>query len=239
MEKHLIDYIRHPEQLDSEATKHLKELTERYPYFHSARILYLKALYQQHDSSFDQELRRTAILSPSRESLFRMIEQKNYQPKKEHTIPSPKPQKTDSTEVLLDNFLAELPQENTSKKPQVIDASTDYIGYMMQQEEQDAQQSENEEMDLIDDFLKNGNGKIRFEENPDDSSLEKPEIDISNSPKNEIFTETLAQIYIKQGNFERAIEIIRRLSLKYPKKNRYFADQIRFLEKILINNKNK
>jgi len=27
--------------------------------------------------------------------------------------------------------------------------------------------------------------------------------------------------------------------LIYPKKNAYFADQIRFLEKLIINNKNK
>ena len=53
------------------------------------------------------------------------------------------------------------------------------------------------------------------------------------------FTETLAKIYIKQGRYIKAMEIIRKLSLKYPKKNRYFADQIRFLEKLIINNKNK
>lgn len=45
----------------------------------------------------------------------------------------------------------------------------------------------------------------------------------------------MARIYIKQGKYDKAIEIIRRISLKYPKKNRYFADQIRFLEKLIIN----
>jgi len=53
------------------------------------------------------------------------------------------------------------------------------------------------------------------------------------------FTETLAKIYIKQGKYLRAIEIMRRLEADYPKKSSYFADQIRFLEKIVINNKNK
>ena len=55
----------------------------------------------------------------------------------------------------------------------------------------------------------------------------------------EFLTETLAKIYIKQGRYAKAIEIIRKLSLKNPKKNRYFADQIRFLEKLIINNKYK
>lgn len=53
------------------------------------------------------------------------------------------------------------------------------------------------------------------------------------------FTETLARIYIKQHKYEKALEIIKKLSLNYPKKNAYFADQIRFLEKLIINAKSK
>jgi hypothetical protein len=53
------------------------------------------------------------------------------------------------------------------------------------------------------------------------------------------FTETLAKIYIKQRKYSRALEIIRSLYLKYPEKNIYFADQIRFLEKLVINNNSK
>ena len=53
------------------------------------------------------------------------------------------------------------------------------------------------------------------------------------------FTETLSRIYIKQGRYEKALEIITQLNLNIPKKNAYFADQIRFLEKLIINNKHK
>ena len=53
------------------------------------------------------------------------------------------------------------------------------------------------------------------------------------------FTETLAKIYVKQGKYSKAIEIIKKLNLKYPKKNVYFVDQIRFLEKLIINTKSK
>jgi hypothetical protein len=49
------------------------------------------------------------------------------------------------------------------------------------------------------------------------------------------FTETLAKIYLKQKRYDRALEIFKSLSLKYPEKNVYFADQIRFLEKLIIN----
>ena len=53
------------------------------------------------------------------------------------------------------------------------------------------------------------------------------------------FTETLAKIYVKQQRYSKALEIIKKLNLKYPKKNAYFADQIRFLEKLIINAKSK
>jgi thioredoxin-like negative regulator of GroEL len=61
-----------------------------------------------------------------------------------------------------------------------------------------------------------------------------------NARQEDFFTESLAQIYIKQKKYERALEIIRTLSADNPKKNSYFADQIRFLELLIdINNKNK
>jgi hypothetical protein len=59
--------------------------------------------------------------------------------------------------------------------------------------------------------------------------------------KPSFFTETLARIYIRQKKYDRALEIIRSLYLNYPEKNIYFADQIRFLERLVKNNnlKNK
>ena len=58
-------------------------------------------------------------------------------------------------------------------------------------------------------------------------------------PDESYFTETLAKIYVKQRRYGKALEILNRLSLIYPKKNAYFADQIRFLQKLIINEKTK
>ncbi len=51
------------------------------------------------------------------------------------------------------------------------------------------------------------------------------------------FSEALAKIYLKQKRYDKALEIIKSLRLKNPEKNTYFADQIRFLEKLIINTK--
>jgi len=48
---------------------------------------------------------------------------------------------------------------------------------------------------------------------------------------NDLVSETLAQIYIDQMLFQKAIDTFKKLSLKFPEKSTYFADQIIELEK--------
>lgn len=48
-----------------------------------------------------------------------------------------------------------------------------------------------------------------------------------------LVTETLARIYIEQGLYLKAIEVYKKLVLKYPEKNAYFASEILNLEKKL------
>ncbi|SFR39448.1 hypothetical protein SAMN04490243_1523 [Robiginitalea myxolifaciens] len=58
---------------------------------------------------------------------------------------------------------------------------------------------------------------------------EVPEVDIKSSLKikqEELMTETLARVYLEQGKYKKAIQAYRILSLKYPEKSSFFADQI-------------
>ena len=50
-----------------------------------------------------------------------------------------------------------------------------------------------------------------------------------------MLSESLAKMYIAQHKYSQALEIIQRLSLNYPEKSIYFADQIRFLTKLVLN----
>ncbi len=52
-------------------------------------------------------------------------------------------------------------------------------------------------------------------------------------PEKPSLTESFAKILIKNGNYSRALEIITEISLNNPEKSIYFADQIRFLKKVI------
>lgn len=48
-----------------------------------------------------------------------------------------------------------------------------------------------------------------------------------------MLSESLAQVYIKRGKYSKAYEIISHLNLNFPEKSIYFADQLRFLRKLM------
>jgi hypothetical protein len=245
MQRHIIDYIRRPDTIDDNAISQLQALTKEHPYFHVARILLLQALYKKHDPAYDETLRKTAILVPSREAIFHLTEEPHYtHPEERKRYDETDEASTSRTVSLIDNFLDAQSPVTPMNHP--IDAAQDYIGYLLQQESLQGRKRQ-EELPMngggvVEDFLENEHGRIVLDDNIETKQEEEQSEDnqtTQNDENNEILTEIMAGIYIKQGKYENAVKIIRQLSLKYPKKNRYFADQIRFLEKLIINNKHK
>ena len=89
------------------------------------------------------------------------------------------------------------------------------------------------QQDLIDRFIAK-NPKIQLNETK--FEYEEPLAAQDETLSESIFTESLAKIYIKQGQYVKALHIFEKLNLKYPEKSTYFADQIRFLTKIIQTN---
>ena len=255
---------QHPEQLNRETLYELRRITAEYPYYQTARLLLLKNLYLLHDPTFDDELRRSAIYFTDRRTLFNLVEAAHYRLKRkspqsfthqrDRKAEAGKQDDDSRTVSLIDNFLTQLPdevalkKEETTKehrKPTAVDATTDYVAYLLATDFEElngnddaqlpidnAQQEAGSSQSLIDAFIENDT-KITLQDELEYTP--EPQAEDETEGSDEYFTETLAGIYIKQGRYRKALDIMERVNEKATTKNRYFEDQKRFLE-LLIDN---
>ncbi len=98
-----------------------------------------------------------------------------------------------------------------------------------------------EQTSLIDAFISSHPEELPAEK-PAKPSPGKPETEAAAEPvaasptiqQGDLLSQSLAKIFIKQGHYRQAYEIIHSLSLNYPEKSIYFADQLRFLRKLIL-----
>ncbi len=242
------ELITDPGKLSASTLYELRNILARYPYFQTARLLYLKNLYLLHDIAFGAELRKAALYVADRRVLFYLIEgnKLNLDSKAVKEDASDEEPSLDRTLALINAFLATLPEETASSID--MELSTDYTAYLLRDDDKAETAKEDirklKGQELIDGFIEKAENEpfMRLQLLPEepDEEADEPAVELEADEEDEnCFTETLAKIYVKQQRYSKALEIIKKLSLKYPKKNAYFADQIRFLEKLIINTKSK
>ena len=230
----LVNYISNPKDLNRDTLYELRLLVGRFPYFDAARLLMLKNLYILHDIELGKELRKAALYLKNRRVLFELMEGYGAPVPEDAMEEDPA---IDRTMTLIDAFLDTLPKDKFSLEAEGA-AAVDYVSAYLKEPEESNDVPKLRGQELIDDFLSAGNEKITLQLR-NENEVETNAIQEDEAPENSFFTETLANIYIKQGKYDKALEIIRRLCLEYPNKNRYFADQIRFLEKLVKHTKRK
>ncbi len=230
-------------KLNADTLPQLQELVEKYPFFQTARLLYVANLFVQHDKRFGEELRKASVLVQDRTPLFLLTEGMHYD--MEHIEKLVKDIETEGDEnrtiSLIDNFLShsknnEEENETDRNTPTIADLTTDYAKYLIQKEGGEDNVSDNDApklkgSDLIDSFINETKGKQRIDmpalDDDDSTDFVSPEI---STEEEEILTETMVNIYIKQGRYEQALKILRKICLNNPKKSAYFANQISLLE---------
>ena len=228
--ENLSTYISHPERLNRDTLYELRLIVGKHPYFDVARLLMLKNLYLLHDIEFGKEMRKAAIYLKSRWPIFELMAGYGTATVTED---APDDITIDRTMELIDAFLDTLPAENLSLEAEGA-AAVDYVSAYLKGDAPNEDIPELRGQNLIDNFLAGDNEKISLNLNAPageiENESEKPILPDEEYAETSFFTETLANIYIKQGKYAKALEIIKRLYLEFPNKNRYFADQIRFLE---------
>lgn len=125
-------------------------------------------------------------------------------------------------------------KEKTEYKTQEL-KSDEYLDFNFDDDspaEKKLQISKEKKSKLIDQFLASD---PRIEAKKDYVSNGSFATDIVLSENEELFSETLAKIYLNQGYFDKAILTYEKLCLKYPEKNIYFATQIEKIKELIKN----
>jgi len=223
----------------------LSNLIEKYPFFQTAHILHTLNLLSLQDSHFLIDLNKTAIYAQDRKQLFFLIESEGFIPEQTDAIES-ESIRTESSFDLIDNFLSD---SNSEEKTELETVETDlspisseYVSYQLSDDDSTEEAPPLQYQETIDKFLaQDVYSPLKYRrDKTDKQEVKLPEPESEPLNNDGFFSETLAKIYVKQKKYDQALEIIHQLNLIYPEKNRYFADQIRFLEKLIIKtNKNK
>ena len=298
--------LLHPEAMNSEDISNITSVIAEYPYFQSARALYLKGLKNKGSFKYNQELKTTAAYTTDRSVLFDYITSEAFNQNEvsqhikqnsEHlkdmevndvddisinrsvTIDEALKQHIKNTEGVLDPNLFEekiMPKEvaqfisdiNAAPKLPILDLDSENIKErpeeklnigkpldfqktethsfsewlkitsfkpIVRQESTSGSKSSTQpessiekKFELIDKFLAT-NPKIK-------PSKELMPTELSNKPvevqHDGLMTETLARIYLEQKNYDKAIQSYKILSLKYPEKSGFFADQIKAVKQL-------
>ena len=240
----LYSWISNPEKITENDSVKIQELVELYPFSQSFRLLYLLSLFYGKKLNFQEELKRAALYISDRKILFNLLE--NIE---QPIIDSEVAQEAlnnrregDRTKDIINSFLSTLPDDQCNRDYTGLEISSDYMGYLFENEvPSNIEPTPMEGQSLIDGFLNRDTEVVEaklpiLSSDNTDNSITSPSIELDDDG---LFTETLAKIYIKQKRYSKALEILKKLSLKYPNKNTYFVDQIRFLEKVIINAKSK
>ena len=241
LNQQLRQYLSNPEATVNK--EWVDEMMKQYPYFILPALL-----YQKRSGTDNKLMARIAISHPDRKSLYCLLgenadvfakfypdEQKPLTPTTENTI-----------DTFLNTFGTTSEKELEVLNNLIFNPVPDYADILAAEEQQSMPQhneAKNKNEQLINDFIaksKQHEGHfpttiIKQDSNAEVEQVKNDNIDKAQEVDASMFSESLAKIYIKQRKYSKALEIITNISLKFPEKSVYFADQIRFLKKLILN----
>ena len=228
------ELLSHPESLKNEQISELKSIIKKYPYFQSARVLYLRSLKDQDSFRYNNELKITAAHTADRSVLFDFITCPQFEPTENihHQISAmilqePPVEKEDIVVEAKKELSIGKPIHFTSKETYSFN---EWLQLSAKKTIVRGRENSLSKSDIIDQFIQN-NPKITPVEKEEKIVIKPLEDTIDDS----LMTQTLARVYLEQKKYSKAIKAYKILSLKYPEKSGFFTDQIK---KIKILQKN-
>jgi hypothetical protein len=231
------------------------ELPERYPYFYVGHVLALKQLKANSDLAFTDELRITSLMSPNREHLKNLIEDtrkvqeeeikiQETQSTRNLTEPLPETVFEINLEPAVLEQIEDYPVlEEAEKKPDIptpitidefraekktFSAWLKKVGIPKEKEQAEPQEQTTTDREVL--IRKFIDTEPQISKTPKASFYSAVEMARkSTEERDDIVSETLAGIYLQQGDTARAMRIYQKLCLLYPEKSSYFAALIQKL----------
>lgn len=220
----------------------LSDMIVRYPYCATYRLLRAIALANVHSTTLPAELKTAAIHLPDRTQLFQLVNNGEYEWVNLMQQLDKRSKEKAGTEIndflLIDQYLDHIHTPETRVKTSGYEISLENLPNLPidydEEAEQDADGPIDDTFSLIDSFIQAEQegtlftplAKPKEEEKDREENLEKIRDRV-------LLSESLAKVYVKQHKYEQALAIFSQLNLDNSKKNHYFADQIRFLEKVI------
>lgn len=198
-------------------------MIDNYPFSPIYRIVYLRNLKNINSYLFEQELTKHAVFIPDRASLFKLL---NFQFKPYEGF-----ELLPYDEVVLKDILEEKPAEPGEVATDEFDYMTTEVFRLIDEETDPISPEKSVGTDLIEKFIHGGSTVGSLAELT--SATGKKLSEQSEKIGEELITDTLAKVYLKQGLYDEAIKSYEKLILKFPEKNSYFAGQIENIKKLI------
>jgi hypothetical protein len=249
-----------PENVEAADLAILRETIAAYPYFQAARSLYLRGLKTENSPLYNKELQVTASHTADRSVLFDYItsafftqhkvsnhikQQQNLLSDIEveselvmvaHKLNTDPNHRNDSSVFETKRAVTAQPLEFTKNEKHSFGEwlKITHLKPIERNPSQAIPDSENEErakrMQRIESFLQDRPRIKPIKNQPHTGNLAE-----QNPVSDQLMTETLAQVYLAQKNFSKAIQAYQILVLQHPEKSGYFADRIREIKNIQSN----
>ena len=229
--------IETPEKASEKDLEFFFELTLKYPFSGICFLFLSKILNHQKRIGFEKSLNSTALRIGDRGLLYdRIHTTKKIKEDKKNDF---KQEKNNDLNVLEKNIYGSLIQnqlinelENQQEvylSEQEVDSPIKEIMSLNEWLLIKPRQKSNSREKEIDNIIKNLNDrKISTEKKNFYSAANAAKNSLKDN--NEMNTETLAEIYVKQGNYPKAIEIYEQLMLSNPEKKLFFASRIKYIK---------
>ncbi|MGB0431223.1 MAG: hypothetical protein ACPGLV_12175 [Bacteroidia bacterium] len=218
-------------QLSNSDNKLIDDLIDEFPFFQTARFLKFKNGLSANDFNSDRILGKLALQTYNREFLFDLAKNNPPTKKTEKTVADPEPELIETSGLSIPGFSFQLDGKvEKAKDDDPIIFGENLIEYDSAAAFNIEKEftltgfkptKPNRTSELIDSFLsqqktEKPKPKVHISQ-IEDSSLEIP---------NDLVSETLAKIYLKQEKFNEAINVYEKLMLVEPEKKSIFARSI-------------